>query len=347
MKPLQLDWDAENDLLRMTIFSEASVGERKEANMKKIQARKNVLVAGVICLGLLFSSSEAFSWGFATHAYMDDHLGKKGTRNNFNEIYGGVTPDLFNYLFDYPDYLGFLSDQTHLKFTTVWKASRGGVEKSLAFGFVSHNDRWGADFTAHHACQTCGQPVGYAYAKANVLLSEAPLPSELEIPDEIAVEIFHEIVENAVDILVKRTDPLIGVRLSSAAQQRSPGFSQLLVRAYAKRFASFAGITELEAAQFIQAAESGFREAILYYGQILSQDEETAIQLISEQTASLAQGFLALYGIDLPLSYEQVVDMVTSYMVFAIELCQDDYLEEIEATIPYVRHKLQIHRVTY
>ena len=175
------------------------------------------------------------------------------------------------------------------------------MEKSLAFGFVSHNDRWGADFTAHHACQTCGQPIGYAYAKANVLLSVAPLPSELEIPDEIAVEIFHEIVENAVDILVKRTDPLIGDRLSSAAQQRSPRFPQLLVRAYAKRFASFAGITELEAAQFIQSEENDFREAILSYGQILSQDEATAIQLISEQTANLAQGFLALYGITLPL----------------------------------------------
>ena len=266
--------------------------------MKKIQTRKNFVVMGVICLGLLFSSSEAFSWGFATHAYMDDHLGKKGIQNNLNEIYGGVMPDLFNTLFDYPEYLDFLPVQTHLKSMKVWKASRGDVEKSLAFGFVSHNDRWGADFTAHHACQTCGQPVGYAYAKATVLLSEYPLPSELGIPDEIAVEIFHEIVENAVDILVKRTDPLIGDRLSSAAQQRSPRFPQLLVRAYAKRFASFAGITELEAAQFIQAAENDFREAISSYGQILSQDEATAIQLISEQTANLAQGFLALYGID-------------------------------------------------
>jgi hypothetical protein len=278
---------------------------------------------------------------------MDDQLGKKGTRNNLNEIYGGVMPDLFNTLFDYPEYLDFLPDQTHLKFMKVWKASRGDVEKSLAFGFVSHNDRWGADYTAHHACQTCGQPIGYAYAKANVLLSEAPLPSELEIPDEIAIEIFHEIVENAVDILVKRTEPLIGDRLSSAAQQRSPRFPQLLVRAYAKRFASLAGITELEAAQFIQAAESDFREAILSYGQILSWDEGDAIHSISEQTASLAQGFLALYGITLPIGQEDMVGMIISYMGLAMESCQDDYLEEIEATIPYVKHKLRIHGVTY
>ena len=315
--------------------------------MKKIQMRRNLVVLGVVCLGLLFSSSEAFSWGFATHAYVDDHLGKKGTKNNLNEIYAGVMPDLFNTLFDYPEYLDFLPVQTHLKFMKVWKASRGDAEKSLAFGFVSHNDRWGADFTAHHACRTCGQPIGYAYAKANAVLSEAPLPPELGIPDEIAVEIIHEIVENSVDILVKRTDPLIGSRLSSAALARSPRFPQLLVRAYAKRFASFAGITELEAAQFIQSAENDFGEAILSYGQIFLQDEATAIQLISEQTANLAQEFLALYDIVLSIPHPQVVGMVASYMALAIELCQDDYLEEIEATIPYVRHNLRIHGVTY
>jgi len=315
--------------------------------MKKIQTRKNVLVVGVICLGLTLSFSEAFSWGFATHAYIDDHLGKKQIQKNLNEIYGGVMPDLFNTLFDTPEYLEFLPVQTHFKSMKVWKASRGEVEKSLAFGFVSHNGRWGADFTAHHTCRTCGQPAGYAYAKAAVLLSEYSLPPELGIPDEIAIEIFHEIVENAVDILVKRIDSYVGERLSSAAEQRSPRFPRLLVRAYAKRFASFAQITELEAAQFIQAAESDFRDAIDSYGQILSLDERDAIQLISQQTASLAQGFLALYGIDLSIPPEQVVAMVASYMLSAIQLCQDDYLDEIEATIPYVRHKLRIHGVTY
>ena len=315
--------------------------------MKKIQSRKNVWVAGVICLGLLFSSSEALPWGFATHAYIDDHLGKKGTLNNLGEIYGGVMPDLFNTLFEYPEYLDFLPNQTHLRSMKVWKASRGKVEKSLAFGFVSHNNRWGADFTAHHTCQTCGERAGYAYVKAAVLLSEYPLPSELGIPDEIAIEIFHEIVENAVDILVKRTDPLVGDQLSSAAEQRSPRFPQLLVRAYARRFASFAQITELEAAQFIETAESEFRDAIDSYGQILLLDEADAISAISEQTASLAQGFLALYGIVLSIPPDQVVAMVADYMDLAIGLCQGDYLQEIEATIPYVRHKLRIHGVTY
>jgi hypothetical protein len=140
---------------------------------------------------------------------------------------------------------------------------------------------------------------------------------------------------------------LVGARLSAAAQQRSPEFPQLLVRAYAKRFASLAGINELEAARFIRVAENDFRGVIDAYGQILLLDEQTAIQLISQQTASLAQGFLALYGIDLSIPPEDVVSMVASYMLAAIGFCQGDYLEEIEATIPYVRHKLRIHGVTY
>jgi hypothetical protein len=323
------------------------MGERKEAHMRKIQTRRNFLVMGVVCFVLLFSSSEAFSWGFGTHAYIDDHLGRTEDPHNLNEIYGGVMPDLFNTLFDYPEYLDFLPVQTHFKSMKVWKASRGEVEKSLAFGFVSHNNRWGADFTAHDTCRTCGERAGYAYVKAAALLSEYPLPPELGIPDEIAIEIFHEIVENAVDVLVKRADPSVGERLSSAAELRSDRFPQLLVRAYAKRFASFARITELEAAQFIQAAESDFREAIYFYGLILSQDDVDAISAISEQTASLAQGFLALYGIELSIPPEDVVNMVNSYMLAAIGLCQGDYLNEIEATIPYVRHKLRIHGVTY
>jgi hypothetical protein len=320
---------------------------KKETRMRKIQAKKRLMAMGVIFLTLLFVPREAFPWGFATHAYINDHLAKRRTGNNLNEIYGGVAPDLFNYLFDYPEYLDFLSDQTHLEFSKVWEASKYGSEKPLALGFVSHNDVWGADSTAHHACRKCGQPYGYAITKANLLLSLAPLPPELEIPDDVSLEIFHEIVENAVDILVKRVDPSIGHKLTSAALLRSFRFPRLLVRAYAKDLAFSAGISEPEATQFIKAAESEFRNTINLYGQILMQDEATAIQLISQQTANLAEGFLALYGIFLPISREEVVGMVASYMALAIELCQDDSLQEIEATIRDVRRQLWAHGITY
>jgi len=316
--------------------------------MKTKRMKKEWMVVGVIFLMVLFLSSEALPWGAATHAYIEDQLGKKREPNNSNEIYGGIVPDVFNYLFDYPAYLDYLYSQTHDEFLKVWNASRWGLAKSVAYGFVGHNDVWGADSTAHHLCLTCGTGEGYAIAKAKRLLAIAPLPPELGIPEEVAIEIFHEIVENSVDILVsKKTDPLIGKKIITSTIFRSPQFPLLLVKAYAKDFSSYTGMNYLEAAKFIMAAEKEFRKNLICYGQILTQDEVTAIQLISEQTADLAESFLGLYGIQLPVPEKQVVELVISYMNLAISICQYDYQDEIAATIHFVDHQLKANGITY
>jgi hypothetical protein len=310
--------------------------------------KKELIGLGMIFLMLFFPTMEAYSWSAATHAYIEDHLGKKRGLDNGNEIYGGLVPDVFNYLFDYPYYLGYLYSETHNEFLKVWNASRWGLEKSFAYGFVGHNDVWGADFTAHHLCQTCGTGEGYAISKAKELLTIAPLPPEFGIPDDVAIEIFHEIVENAVDILVsKKTDPLIGKKILSSAILRSPQFPLLLVKAYAKDFSSYAGISYPEAVQLITTAEKESRKAMILYGQVLMQDEATAIQLISEQTADIAASFLALYGIQLPISKEEIFQMVIEYTTLAISICENDYQQEIAATIHFVDRQLKGHGITY
>ena len=230
----------------------------------------------------------------------------------------------------------------------MWNASRWGLERSLAYGFVGHNDAWGADFTAHHLCQTCGAAEGYAIAKARELLAIAPLPPELGIPEDVAIEIFHEIVENSVDIPVsKKTDPLIGKKIAASAISRSPEFPILLTKAYAKDLATYGGISDLEAARLITSAEKGFRKNLILYGHILTQDEETAIRLTSEQTADLAEGFLGLYGIQLPIPKEEIIQIVIGYTTLAISICENDYQHEIEATIHFVDQQLQGHGITY
>ena len=75
--------------------------------METRQSTVRFLAMGLIFLVVGFFSSEAFSWGFATHAYIDDHLGKTKKNQNADEIYGSVAPDTFNYLFTHPDYLAF------------------------------------------------------------------------------------------------------------------------------------------------------------------------------------------------------------------------------------------------
>ena len=316
--------------------------------MKTNRIKKQFVTLGVMLLMLLSLSLEAFAWSAATHAYIEDHLGKKRGLDNSNEIYGGIIPDVFDYLFDFPYYLGYLYGETHNEFLKVWNVSRWELERSLAYGFVGHNDVWGADFTAHHLCQTCGTGEGYAISKARQLLTIAPLPPELGIPDEVAIEILHEIVENSVDILVaEKIDPLIGKKIVTSAILRSPQFPLLLVKAYAKDLALYAGISYPEAVQLITTAEKEFRKAMILYGQVLTQDETTAIQLISEQTADIAASFLALYGIQLPIPNEEITQMVIGYTTLAISICENDYQQEIEATIHFVDHQLKGHGITY
>lgn len=315
--------------------------------MKTNRIKKQLLTLGVMLLMSFFLSSEAIAWSAATHAYIEDHLGKKRGLDNGNEIYGGMVPDVFNYLFDYPYYLGYLYSETHNEFLKVWNASRWGFERSLAYGFVGHNDVWGADFTAHHLCQACGTAEGYAISKAKELLAIAPLPPELGIPDEVAIEILHEIVENGVDILVsKKTDPLIGKKIVSSAILRSPQFPLLLVKAYAKDLTTYGGISYVEALRLITLTEKEFRKNLILYGQVLMQDEATAIQLISEQTTDIAARFLALYGIQLTTSKEEIFQMVIGYTTLAISICEKDYQHEIAATVHFVNHQLRGHGIT-
>jgi len=315
--------------------------------METGKTKKTIITLGVIFLALTIFSSEAFSWSWATHAYIVDQLGRKRGVENGNEIYGSMVPDLFNYLFDHPEYLTYLYKQTHNKFMKVWKAAESKTEKAFAYGFASHNDRWGADFAAHHAGRMYGQGEGYVKAKAKDLLSIAPLPSELGLPEEVALEILHELVENSVDILISQiADPVIGRKMTSAAIHRRPALSRLLVETYAGDFSSYAGISYPEAVRVITSAEKEFRRSMVLYGQVLLQDEATAIQLISGQTADVAQSFLAVYGIPLP-PREQIVELIAAYMELAISICESDYLEEIEATVHFVDQQLKSHGISY
>lgn len=315
--------------------------------MKTNRIKKQFVMLVVLFLMVLSLSSEAFTWSAATHAYIEDHLGRTRGLENDNEIYGGMVPDVFNLLFDYPTYLDYLYSETHNEFLKVWRPSRWGLEKSLAYGFVSHNDAWGADFTAHHHCLTCGVPEGYAIAKAKELLAIVPLPLELGIPEVVAIEIFSEIVENSVDILVsKTTDPLIGKKIAASAILRSPQFPILLTKAYAKDLAIYGDISYLEAARLITSAEKEFRKTIILYGQVLTQDQATSIQVISEQTADLAEDFLDLYGIQLLIPKEESIQMVIEYTTLAILICENNFQHEIEATIHFVYQQLKRHGIT-
>ncbi len=313
--------------------------------------KKKYMTLWTIFLALVLLPSMAFSWGPATHAYIDDQLGKKWGFKNMNEIYGGMAPDIFNYMFNYPAYIGYLYSQTHNEFLRVWDEAKSRQGRALAYGFVSHNDVWGADFTAHHSGRTFGQSEGYIIAKAHILkdiLEQIPEYNALRLPDDIALEISHNLVEAGADILVKRKrmDPFIGQKMIASAILRSPEFPFLLVKAYAEGFSEYAEISYFEAAGLITSAEREFRKTMILYGQALTQGKPRAIQLISEQMAELAKSYLAVYGIPLPEGVD-LTPLITFAIVQSVEICKDDFDEEIAATINFVDPQLILHGISY
>ena len=132
--------------------------------------RKIRMILGVICCLFLSMPTAALPWNQATHAYIADRLGSTAGHDNLLEMWGSTAPDFFNYIFDPELCPGWVADQTHGMyadtFLNVWNAAAADADNALAYGFVTHNEPWGADHTAHDACRTCSQNDGYIIVKA-------------------------------------------------------------------------------------------------------------------------------------------------------------------------------------
>ena len=168
---------------------------------------------------------------------------------NLNEIYGGMDQNVFNYLFSNIEWLDYLYNETHYaNFLSVWKKADTILEKSVAFGFVSHNGITGADATAHGS-YAYEDPNGWIIAKdvkmseieavKNVLLkfglTEEKQNGSIEI-SAAGYELCHNFVESAVDLLIAQYDRRRGGKILAAALSRTPKFPELLVKAYVNGF---------------------------------------------------------------------------------------------------------------
>jgi len=249
----------------------------------------------------------------------------------------------------------YLSNETHCDPLPVWKFALLPAAKAQAYGFISHNNLWGADFYAHNpACAPNPTPTeGYIFDKAK-LVEEAvwnsnygPLLSGLNIPFELQDEIFRDLTEIGVDILVKRLDPAIGGKISTSALLRSPAFPLLLVAAYAGGLSKNFGMNYQDAAKMITAEEAQFRQLTISYGQALMQDDVTAIQLISQQMAQLAPALLMANNVQLPQGTD-LTDLIIFSITEAVVKCKDDFASELNSTvIQGVKAGLTTHGISY
>jgi uncharacterized protein YgfB (UPF0149 family) len=322
--------------------------------MKALKGKKSwtSLMALVLILGL--GSSQAWAWGSATHTYIDDRLNRQGPgQKNLGEIYGGVAPDLFNYLF--APYQPYLYEQTHDDFLKVWEAAGPGkssLRRALAYGFVSHNDLWGADVTAHHNGLTFGQGQGYVIAKAQAMkpyLNTALASMGIALPDAVALDLCHNFVEYGVDVLVKNLDDKVGAKMAVASLKRNIAFPAMLVKAYGDDVASALGIKSQDAVKLILSAEQSFRKTKIYEGQALMQDNAAAIALLAEELADFAQAYLASFGVTLPpdVGREQIVNLAENFIGLAMDMCKEDFAQELTETIAFVNKELEMHGITY
>jgi hypothetical protein len=296
-------------------------------------------------------SAPVFAWGSATHAYIAHEIGVQQGSSSLNEIYGALLPDAFNVMFGDP-YQAHLWTQTHYEFMKLVDSAVSDSDRAVAYGFAGHNEAWGADQTAH--ISAIGHPEeGYVICKQNELAAAlepqirlfllfAGVSNASQVIDAVLPTVAHTAIETAVDLLIlENEDPDVGQRLVLAARTRGWSAPILLSKAYAADFAAEAGTTEAVAAPLIIAAESEFRYQMELYGTALSQEDPIAA--VSEQGAEIAKMLLAAeHGIiaDVPASLmKEILDSAT-------DLVQDDYAEELAATITRVREELESHGVT-
>jgi hypothetical protein len=311
-------------------------------------------------LPLIVAAQMAFSWGNATHTYFAKELGVQFGPQNANEMYGAVLVDAFNLVLTPPGQIMY--DMTHHLPMAMVAAAHHCDARAAAFGFASHNDAWGADWTAHHHTLTL-HDTGYAVLKGQQLAStlqpvlygillsaNPPVPDPLAqgLAFALAPALGHDLSETAVDLMVKRReDPWIGARMVFAAQTRSREVPQLLCNAYAQLLADNAGITLAEARAFITATESAYRQQMLQYGAAFILPENRTIQALGQMSAAVAEGYLEFFAAanGFPTDVTVTPATVETFIRAAMAAVQGDYRREVSATLTYLGCELREHGV--
>lgn len=305
----------------------------------------------VVLIGAMLWASMAamaFAWEKGTHAYIADLLRKKGGAQNLEELYGAMAPDAFNFIFADPG--PWLYEQTHFLFGKVWDAAKTGTERSAAAGFLTHNNVWGADTTAHTASRTLDPGEGYIISKAKalhgMLMTDPTYAAFFGDPTVlgVALEICHNLVESAGDVILKSYDPALGRKLVSIVNRPKPTIQNLMVKAYAADLAEHAGISRSDAAGLIIQAENEFRLGAIGYGYLLQGDDETLIANIVAQFKALAGAFLAAYGLPVP-DDETLEALIRGGLDASMFLCAGDYMAEVNATVEFVAGNLKTYGI--
>ncbi len=302
--------------------------------MKKAGLRLSAILVAVI-----FCSSLALCWAPGTHAYIASTVNVRPGMMN-NQIYAATAADVDAFYTALPDYNEVIFPATHYQSMLLWKAASGRLEKSLALGFVSHNERWGADHTAHISSFTFGKDKGYVIVKSQQLcdrlLSELNYLGMGDYAGLIDPMKCHFVLEYGIDLLMVNKHPGLGFRLYQAAANRDPALDTLLMKAYPSPLgAMFAG------------AEPQWQAMMKQYAQVLMLPADQRVDAMAQFLTQLAMAMGVLPSVTDPAQVAALTGLIKLAIVDSMDLCKKDFNFEIEATRLMVGYNLWVKRVRY
>ncbi len=297
-------------------------------------------------LALLLLPQAAPAWGTATHVYLAKRLGHQLGNANLQEMYGATLPDFPMLMFGSP-YQEFLYRKTHYDFMQMVQQAPLGYPRATAYGFASHNETWGADYSAH--ILTLGGTGGYIVQKipplaAALLPGVSALLTNRGIDDpqlaaQLSTTLADTALEAAVDLRISRNQfPEVGLEMMLASALRGAYVPSLVVSAFAKDLAVKASISEAQAAAILVAAEAQNRQYVATYGAALSQANRA--DLVAGLIAQLA--VQAVPGLGSPEAAD-LIGLIRSSLASADNFIRYDYARQIEATLERTGKELLKH----
>jgi len=278
--------------------------------MKKM-LRLRIFLSAIL---ILLSPALAQSFNLGTHIYIAEQVFPKCI-DKIDLYYGSIAPDLVLYASVSPQELKSLFYYTHYKYIDLKSSAWSPTQIAFAKGWLTHNELWAADHFAH--VDFADYDDGYVYKKADELKALIePLIKPLPW-DPWGREFAHDVIEVAIDLLLKQQDPKLGEKILEAALLRSWEDRNLLMRVLVWR----ARVTDWVT---LASAEVTFRNVVVQYAIALSLSSLKYMQPLVELGKSLA---LEIYGITLR------DDQALALLEKAIMLCQDDYMEPIDDAI--------------
>lgn len=315
-------------------------------------------VSLVACLGII--PMRAGAWSEATHAYIADEIGYSYGLRNMNEIYGAMAPDMFNFEFSLmsdPAMRSCVQAHTHgvvnadpslenIDFLKVWDNAGWLLDENAAFGYVCHNDVFGADFAAHTLGYTNAGDMGWVIEKTLQLkdmLAAADawtdLGVDLNIPSHNAAAtlVSHYMIEQAGDLIIKRADPAIGARVALAALFRTDQFEDTVAVAI-----------ECGDEAYVRDVENRFRERTFEYGLAFLGSEEAIISIMVQKLTETAPTYFAAYGVTIPESGLPLIPEISEMgITAALTMIETDYMDEIAAVIYGLEAAMDAYGVFY